>query len=111
MSNTYKVLGQQKPSANTNSDLYTVPISKQAIISSIVICNQSSEICKFRVAVRPAGATIEAKHYISYDTQIPANDTIILTSGMSLGNTDVITVYSFATTNLSFSLFGVEISE
>jgi glucose-6-phosphate dehydrogenase assembly protein OpcA len=110
MATTYKVLGQSIPAANTASDLYTVPASTQTVVSSIVMCNQASSTGKFRVAIRPAGETLATKHYISYDTEIPGNDTITLTLGMSLGNTDVITVYSFATSSISYNLFGAEIT-
>jgi hypothetical protein len=106
---SYKVLGQVNPSATTLSTLYTVPASTSAVISTLCICNQSSSSGSFRVAVRPAGASIDPKHYIAYDTPIPSNDTIHLTIGASLGNTDVISVYASSST-MSFTLFGSEIS-
>lgn len=109
MTVSYKVLGQLNPSANTLSTLYTVPANTSAVTSTLCICNQSSSSATFRVAVRPAGASIDPKHYIAYDTPIPSNDTIHLTIGASLGNTDIISVYASSTT-MSFSLFGSEIS-
>jgi len=105
----YKVLGQLNPSAASLNTLYTVPANTSTVVSTLCVCNQSISSATFRVAVRPAGATIDPKHYIAYDTPIPSNDTIHLTIGASLGNTDVISVYANSST-MSFTLFGSEIS-
>jgi hypothetical protein len=109
MATTYKVLGQQNPSATTLTTLYTVPSSTSAVISTLMICNQAAATATFRIAIRPAGATLDLKHYLSYDTVIPANDSIALTLGITLATTDVVSVYA-STTTLSFSLFGSEIT-
>jgi hypothetical protein len=109
MANTYKVLGQSNPAATTNTDLYTVGAGKSAVCSTIAVCNQAATAAAFRIAVRPAGATIDPKHYIAYDTSIPANDVLTLTIGLTLAATDVVTVYA-STATMSFNLFGSEIS-
>lgn len=108
MANTYKVLGQQAPSATTNTTLYTVPSATSAVCSTLVVCNRSTGTT-FRVAVRPAGATISSEHYLAYDTAIEGWDTIFLTMGITLATTDVVTVYSNSG-NVSFSLFGSELT-
>jgi hypothetical protein len=109
MTTVYKVLGQSIPAANTATDLYTVPESNAAVISSISICNQAATSGKFRIGVRPNGIGLGSNSYISYDTSVPANDTIILTLGMTLEANTVVTVYSFATSSISYNLFGSEI--
>jgi hypothetical protein len=109
MALTYKVLGQVSPSATTNTTLYTVPSATSTVCSTLTICNRNSSAGTFRIAVRPAGASISNEHYISYDTNIPGNDTVSLTIGITLAETDVITVYA-STTDLSFNLFGSEIA-
>lgn len=78
-------------------------------MSTVSVCNQASTAGTFRLAVRPAGATLAAQHYVAYDTPIAANDTIALTLGITLDATDVITVYA-SSANMSFSAFGSEIS-
>jgi hypothetical protein len=108
MPQSYKVLGQVYPGTNTESNLYSVPASTSAVVSTINVCNQASSATTFRIAVRPAGATLEAKHFLSYDTTIPANDSISLTLGITLATTDVITVRS-TSGSVSFSAFGTEI--
>lgn len=110
MATTYKVLGQINPAATTATTLYTVPASPtSAVISTITVCNQNTLAGTFRLAVRPGGATLNANHYISFDTSIAPSDTISLTLGLTLGNTDVITVYA-SQGNMSFSAFGCEIT-
>jgi hypothetical protein len=109
MPTTYKVLGQSNPSATTATTLYTVPASTQTVVSTIVVCNQTSDAATFRIAVRPAGATLAALHYLAYNVTVGASDSTSLTLGITLGATDVITVYSSSAT-LSFSAFGSEIA-
>lgn len=109
MATTYKVLGQSAPSATTATTLYTVPSATSTVVSTINVCNRAATADTFRIAVRPAGASLASQHYLAYDTPIPANDSISITIGVSLATTDVITVYA-GTANLTFSAFGAEIA-
>jgi len=109
MAATYKVLGQSAPSATTDTDVYTVPSATSAVVSTISVCNRSDTAASYRIAVRPAGATIANQHYIAYDIALAANDTTALTLGVSLATTDVVTVYA-STANLTFNIFGSEIA-
>ena len=104
----YKVLGQSNPSATTLTTLYTVPASTSSVASTLAICNQGAATM-YRVAVRPAGATVAAQHYVVFDAPISANDSVFLTLGISLATTDVVSIYA-GTATLSFSLFGTEIT-
>jgi hypothetical protein len=108
MATTYKVLGQVNPSATTATTLYTVGSGKSAVVSTVTVTNQAATAATFRVAVRPAGATLEAKHYVAYDAPLAANDLTAITIGITLAATDVITVYA-STANVSFNAFGSEI--
>ena len=109
MPTTYKVLRQSNPSATTLTTLYTVPSSTSTVVSSIVVCNQAGTAATYRIAVRPAGATVAAQHYIVYGSTVAASDSTIITLGMTLATTDVVSVYSSSATT-SFVLFGSEIS-
>jgi len=109
MATTYKVLGQSAPSATTATALYTVPSATSAVVSTINVCNRDSGSDTFRIAVRPAGAALANQHYLAYDVGIPANDSIAVTIGVSLGAGDVLEVYA-GTADLSFSAFGAEIT-
>jgi glucose-6-phosphate dehydrogenase assembly protein OpcA len=109
MATTYKVLGQSAPSATTATTLYTVGAGKSTVVSTIAVSNRAATSATYRIAIRPAGATLANEHYIAYDSTVGANDSTMLTIGITLAATDVITVYA-STTNLSFSAFGSEIS-
>lgn len=109
MPTTYKVLAQSNPSATTATTLYTVPSSTSTVISTITVCNQAASAGTFRIAVRPAGATLAAQHYVAYDVAIAANDTTAITLGLTLATTDIVTVYASAAT-MSFNAYGSEIS-
>jgi hypothetical protein len=109
MASTYKVLAQSAPSATTNTDVYTVGSGKSAVVSTITVCNRAGTAATYRIAIRVAGSALSNEEYIIYDTQVPANDTISLTLGITLAATDVVTVYA-STANLSFNLFGAEIA-
>lgn len=109
MAQTHKVLGQSNPAATTLTSLYTVPSATQAIASTLTICNLANTAATYRIAVRPAGESIANQHYLAYDAPLAANDTVVLTLGMTAGATDVVSVYA-STANLAFNLYGVEIA-
>jgi glucose-6-phosphate dehydrogenase assembly protein OpcA len=109
MPTTYKVLGQSNPAATTATTLYTVPASTQTVVSTIVIANLAASAATFRISVRPAGAAQTNAMYVAYDITVGASDSTALTLGITLGATDVITVYG-STANLTFQAYGSEIS-
>jgi len=108
MPTAYKVLGQSAPAATTDTNIYTVPSGQQAVVSTMVVANRGAVSSLYRIAIRPAGATLANQHYIAFDVMVPANDSTTLTLGLTLTATDVITVRS-STVNTSFSVFGSEI--
>jgi hypothetical protein len=61
------------------------------------------------VAIRPDGASLATSHYIAYDSPVTANNSTFITIGVTLGDTDVITVYA-SNGDLTFSAFGSEIA-
>jgi glucose-6-phosphate dehydrogenase assembly protein OpcA len=109
MATVYKVLGQSAPGATTNTNLYTVPADTSAVVSTIVVANRAAISSNYRIAIRPAGATIANQHYLAYDVAVGGADSTTLTLGITLAATDVVTIYA-SSANLSFSLFGSEIT-
>jgi hypothetical protein len=110
MPTAYKVLGQSNPAASTETALYTVPSSTSSVVSSIAVCNQAATSATFRIAVRPAAdSTTAAKHYLVYGTTVAANDTVVLTIGVTLAASDKIMIIG-STATLSFTAYGSEIS-
>lgn len=106
----YKVLGQSCPTGTSNVDIYTVPASTSAVASTLSIANITTSNATFRVAVRPAGTAVANQHWIAYDASVAANDSVMLTLGMSLAATDVVTVRASTANAVAFSLFGSEIT-
>lgn len=102
---TYKVLAQSAPSATTATTLYTA--TNATIVSTLNISNFGGTQDTVRVAVRPAGASLANQHYIAYGVPLAAGAVFSLQGGLTLANTDVITVYS-TTGNSAFSAFGSE---
>lgn len=109
---TLTIVKQSKPGATTLTDLYTVTAGSNAVVSSIVVCNQSAVATSFRIAVAPAGAADDASQYMYYDVVIPGNDTFVATIGWALNGVttqDIVRVYNTLAT-CSFTLFTREVS-
>ena len=102
-------MGQVNPAATTATSLYTVPASTQTIVSTITVTNQTATAGTYRISVRVAALADTAKQYIAYDVSLPGNASDTLTLGITLGATDVVTVYSSAAT-FSFNAYGSELS-
>jgi hypothetical protein len=100
---TYKVLAQSAPSATTATTLLTA--TSATIVSTLNASNIGATQDTIRIAVRPAGATLANQHYIAYGVPLAAGAVFSIQGGITLANTDVITVYS-TTGNTSFSAFG-----
>lgn len=110
MADSFKVLGQSYPAAATVTTLYTVPALTSAVISTLIICNQSQTAADtVSVLVRVAGAAVTNKQYILYLNPMNPSDTYTATIGLSLATTDVISCFSTNGTS-SFNLNGVEIT-
>ena len=106
MTIAYKTLGQSNPASTTLTGLYTVPAATSAVASTLTVCNLGASTT-FRVAVRPAGAALADQHYLVYDAALNANDSVMLTLGLTLAATDVVSVYA-GTADVAFGLFGAE---
>jgi hypothetical protein len=109
LANAYKVLGQLAPAATTATNVYTVPASTEAVISTIIVANRAATAGSFRLSVRPNGATQADYHYIAYDVPIAANDSTTLTLGITVDAADVVTFYA-SSADMSINVFGTEIA-
>lgn len=110
MATNYKILGQSNPTANTLTDVYTVPSANQAVISTITVCNQSISNAAYSLAVSPGGESDNVKHYIVRGGTVPAADALAFSLGLSLGAGDVVRANT-TSGSLSVSVFGAEIEE
>ena len=109
MPTTYKVLGQAAPTPNTLTDIYTVPSSTQAVISTITVCNHNATNTSYSIAVAQNGATDSNTQYVIRGGVVPAADSIALTLGITIDSADIIRGNTNQA-NVSFNIFGSEIT-
>jgi len=109
MATTYKVLGQQTPGANTMTTLYTVPSATNSVVSTLTVCNTGTANANVSIAVCPANTAVTSSQYIVNNALVVPYDTVFLTLGVTVGNTDTIRVQS-SNANVSFNAFGSEIT-
>ena len=113
MPNTYKILGQVNPSANTQSNVYVVPAATEAVVNSLTIANQGISNVSYSVIVMPtaefASPASNGKHFLIRGSSMPGGDTATLTLSLTLP-TGAVLAANTSSGSLSFSAFGVEIS-
>jgi hypothetical protein len=78
------------------------------VCSTLVVGNRGLS-ATYRIAIRPGGASIANQHYLVYDAAGNQYDSAFFTLGISLAVGDVVSVYA-STADVSFSLFGVEVT-
>lgn len=106
MATAYRILGQQFPGTTTTTICGNgTPASGAIVVSTLVVCNRTNATKTFRVSARPNGTALASQHYLAYDTAVPANDSVVMTLGITLASTEVLEVYG-SDTNVSFTAFG-----
>lgn len=110
MPTNYKVLGQAAPANTNDANLYTVPASTQTVVSTISITNDTTSAATFRIYTRVNGAAASAINALYFDAPLAANSTLLVTSGLTLGAGDIITVRSSVADALTFQAFGSEVT-
>jgi hypothetical protein len=110
MAEAYKVLAQAHLTTTSDTDIFTVPSSTEVVVSTMVVANIGTASATYNIAIRPDNETLANKHYIAKGVAIGANDSTTLTLGMTLGDTDRVTVATDTANTLSFNIFGTEIT-
>lgn len=110
MATNYKYSQIQGTAAlGTYATLYTTAGATQAVISTIVICNQASVSATYRIGLDTTAGTPGASEWLVYDGVVAGNDSICLTLGVCLDASKFIRVSS-STATVSFSAFVSEIT-
>lgn len=99
---------QGTSSTSTYATLYSTGASTTAILSNIVVANESASPVTVRIGVAGSAGTPASGSFLVYDAVIPANDSLSY-GPYALGNTRFVRVSSSATT-CSFSVAVAEIS-
>ena len=111
MATEYKVLAQETLTADTNTDIYSVPAGKSAVISTITIANTASTAATYRLAVTSsatAASAVTLAEHVAYGVTAPANDTVALTLGIT-AETGKKLVAQSSSASVAFNVFGSEV--
>lgn len=108
MADDLKILGKTGD-ASTEVLLYTVPADHHTAVSSIVVCNRGSTDRTFDIACLDGGGSTANEDYDYKDHPILANDTFVITIGITLSTGDTIRVTG-SHSDLTFKAYGDEIS-
>jgi hypothetical protein len=112
MPTTYKRLGNSAPGAGAYTQLYQVPASTRAIISSITIANRGISAGSYRIVQTDSGTNISAPgnaDFLAFDTPINALDTVTLTLGAVMDTQQKLGVYG-SSASMTFIAWGAEIT-
>ena len=109
MANAYKILGQIADASANDVELYLVPASTEAIVSTIIVTNREAAANTFKIATKSDNSAVADTDYVAYDTSIAANDSITLTLGITLQAGAEISVGA-SDANVTFQAYGTEIA-
>ena len=114
MPQSFKKLGAVVPTANTQANLYVVPASTEAVLSTITICNQGTENTSYSLMYFYSDEFDTAENapgrcFLVRGAVVPAADTIVLTMGLT-ANAESIISCNATGSDISFSAFGSEIT-
>jgi len=111
----YKILGQIVTTANSIANVYVVPATTSASIGTITVCNGTASDVLLDLVMRPSTEALATKHFIVRGITLPAADTLIIDSGVTL-NTGAILAANTTGGNaaacaagISVHAYGVEI--
>jgi hypothetical protein len=109
MPQSYEILGQVSPSANTLTNVYVTGASSSAIVSTITIHNFSDSNSSYSLLVRPINEAEASKHFIIRGGIVPARELITITGAVTM-NSSAILAANTNGASISFNAYGVEIS-
>ena len=109
MANAYKILVQVADASANDVELYLVPASTEAVVSTIVVCNREAANNTFRIATKTDNSAVANTDYVAYDSVINGNDTITLTLAITLQAGAEISVGA-SDANVTFQAYGTQIT-
>ena len=109
MAQTYEILGQLSPTANTLTNVFVTGASSSAIVGTITIHNFSDANASYSLMVRPINETLANKHFIIRGGILPAREMISITGAVTM-NANAILAANTNGGSVSFNAYGVEIT-
>lgn len=102
---TIGIMGQSKPAATTDDTLYTVPVGKQFVASSLSVAEVDGNDCVINIHVVPDGDSAGPENAITFASGLEANTHYGFAEGWTLAAGDSVVVQS-DTGEVTFTLFG-----
>jgi hypothetical protein len=93
----------------TYGTLYSTSASATAVISSILVTNTASTAATYRIGIMGSAGTPGASEWVAFGVSVGGNDTVGLTLGLTVGNSQFVRVSSSANT-VTFSAYISEIT-
>ena len=109
MAQTYEILGQLAPSANTLTNVFVTGASSSAIVGTITLHNFSDANASYSLVVRPINESLANKHFIIRGGVLPAREMISITGAVTM-NANAILAANTNGGSVSFNAYGVEIT-
>ena len=109
MAQTYEILGQVSPTANTLTNVFVTGASSSAIVGTITISNFSDANTSYSLVVRPINETLANKHFIVRGGILPARELITITGAVTM-NSSAILAANTSDSSVSINAYGVEIT-
>ena len=109
MAQTYEILGQLAPSANTLTNVFVTGASSSAIVGTITLHNFSDANASYSLVVRPINESLANKHFIIRGGILPAREMISITGAVTM-NANAILAANTNGGSVSFNAYGVEIT-
>ena len=109
MAQTYEILGQLAPSANTLTNVFVTGASSSAIVGTITLHNFSDANASYSLVVRPINESLANKHFIIRGGILPAREMISITGAVTM-NANAILAANTSGGSVSFNAYGVEIT-
>ena len=94
--------------------VYTVPENTQVIVKNIFVTNHNDFPIFHDITVLPLvdeDEGISEKHYYVWDSLVNDNEYEVIESGLTLSAGDQVYAYSSTDEDISYNIFGVEITE
>lgn len=106
-----KQLGQSRPASATATSIYSPASGINAVLKTLVVCNNTSSSAKYRVYHDDNGTTYDQSTALFYDVTLSPNstDVIPLSGGMADSNGNF-AIESDTTNAITFTLYGSETS-
>lgn len=102
-------LAQSRPSTTAVASIYTPGDGVQAVVKTVIICNQSAGAAAFSIYHDDNGTTYDQTTQLYSDSTITAGNTRVLTDELFIDSSGNVAVKTDVNSALTFTLYGDEV--